>query len=71
MSLLDISTGEFAVAEGTMDYIGKLCTSFSPKEILVSRVNRERFNALFGNRFYVFAMDDWAFNEKSAQERLS
>ena len=70
LSLLDISTGEFAVAEGTMDYIGKLCTSFSPKEILVSRVNRERFNALFGNRFYVFAMDDWAFNEKSAQERL-
>ena len=33
-SLLDISTGEFLCAEGTTDYIEKLLTNFSPKEVL-------------------------------------
>ena len=37
MALLDISTGEFAVAEGTLDYIGKLFANFQPKEVLVER----------------------------------
>lgn len=70
LALLDISTGEFAVAEGTMDYINKLCTNFSPKEILIPRGTKAKFQSVFGSHYYTFEMDDWAFNEKSAQERL-
>ena len=70
MSLLDISTGEFAVAEGTIDYIVKLCTNFSPKEILIARGTKGKFTSAFSNHYYTFEMEDWAFNEKSALERL-
>ena len=70
LSLRDISTGEFAVAEGTIDYIAKLCTNFSPKEVLIARGTKNKFLSVFGNRYYIFEMEDWAFNEKSAVERL-
>ena len=70
MSLLDISTGEFAVAEGTIDYIVKLCTNFLPKEILIARGTKGKFTSAFSNHYYTFEMEDWAFNEKSALERL-
>ena len=70
LSLMDISTGEFAVAEGTIDYIAKLCTNFSPKEVLIARGTKNKFLSVFGNRYYIFEMEDWAFNEKSAVERL-
>lgn len=70
LSLLDISTGEFSVAEGTIDYIIKLITNFSPKEILIARGTKEKFNTTFGSHYYTFEMEDWAFNEKTAQDRL-
>lgn len=70
LSLLDISTGEFAVAEGTIDYIGKLFTNFCPKEILIERGSKAHFTETFGSGFFTFEMDDWAFNEKTATERL-
>ena len=52
LSLLDISTGEFLVAEGTPEYIDKLLSGFSPKEILLQRGLRSRFESLFGNKFF-------------------
>ena len=70
LSLLDISTGEFAVAEGTTDYIVKLCNNYMPKEVLIPRNSGERFATLFGKRYYTFEMEDWAFNEKNSHDRL-
>ena len=70
LALLDISTGEFLVAEGTPEYIDKLLSGFSPKEILVQRGLRSRFESLFGNKFFTFELDDWAFAEGSAREKL-
>ena len=70
VAFLDISTGEFMTAEGTTDYVDKLLNNFSPKEVLVERNNRKHFEELFGNRFFVFELDDWIFTTESAMDRL-
>ncbi|GHU09105.1 DNA mismatch repair protein MutS [Alphaproteobacteria bacterium] len=70
IAFLDISTGEFLTAEGTIDYIDKLLNNFSPKEVLIERTNRKRFEECFGSRFFTFELEDWAFTYESAHERL-
>lgn len=61
LSLLDISTGEFLVAEGKQDYIDKLLQSFKPSEILIQRGKLKELQQHFGDRFYHYAMDEWIF----------
>ena len=70
LSLLDISTGEFLVAEGTPEHIDKLLAGFAPKEILVMRGLKGRHEGLFGAKYFSFELDDWAFNESTAREKL-
>ncbi|MBQ5729976.1 MAG: DNA mismatch repair protein MutS [Bacteroidaceae bacterium] len=70
ISLLDISTGEFLVAEGAPEYIDKLLVGFSPKEILVESGMKSRLNGLFGNKYFVFELEDWAFSENTSKEKL-
>lgn len=70
ISFLDISTGEFLVAEGTLDYVEKLISSFSPKEVLFERGKRAAFEASFGTKLYTFQLEDWAYGDDSAQNRL-
>ena len=70
VSFLDISTGEFLVAEGTGEYIDKLLNSFSPKEVLFDRSKRRDFEELFGTKFFTYALEDWAYTPDSANERL-
>jgi DNA mismatch repair protein MutS len=70
ISFLDISTGEFLVAEGTAEYADKLLNSFSPKEVLFDRSKRREFETFFGTKFFTYALDDWAFVPDSANERL-
>jgi DNA mismatch repair protein MutS len=70
VSFLDISTGEFLLAEGTPEYVDKLLNSFSPKEVLFDRNKRRDFEEIFGNKFFTYAMEDWAFAPDSSRERL-
>lgn len=70
IAFLDISTGEFLTAEGTIDYVDKLLNNFSPKEVLVERGSRKQFEEAFGPRFFVFELDDWVFTAESATDRL-
>lgn len=71
LSLLDISTGEFLVAEGTSEYIDKLLTGFQPKEVLVQRGLRGRLEGMFGAKRFIFEVEDWAFTRQTAMERLT
>lgn len=71
IAFLDISTGEFLTAEGNFEYIDKLLNGFSPKEVLVERSKQSLFKETFGTRFYLSLLDDWAFTEDSAFERLA
>ena len=70
-SFLDISTGEFLVAEGDKDYIDKLLQSLSPKEIIYQKNKRRKFEEDFGSLFYNFALDDWAFTSSYTNELLN
>ena len=70
LALLDISTGEFLTAEGTPEHIDKLMENFAPKEVLYERGKRPMFDGSFGTRHTTFEMDDWAFTESTARERL-
>ena len=70
LALLDISTGEFLTAEGTMPYIEKLMQSFKPSEVLFQRNFEERFLNVFGGKFHTFRLDDWVFTEEFANDKL-
>ena len=70
VAFLDISTGEFLVAEGTSDYIDKLLVNFAPKEVLYMRGRKEQLEANFGNRYFTFELDDWMMTTQAAEERL-
>lgn len=70
IAFLDISTGEFLTAEGSVDYIDKLINNFSPKEVLIERGQKKRFEEAFGPRYFVFELDDWIFTSSAAEDRL-
>jgi len=70
VAFLDISTGEFLIAEGSFEYIDKLLNSFAPKEVLHDRSKRREFTELFGNKFYTYEQDDWIYTLDTAQTRL-
>lgn len=70
IAFLDISTGEFLTAEGTVDDIDKLLSNFAPKEILIERGNKKKFEEAFGSQWFLFELDDWIFTESSARDRL-
>jgi len=70
VAFLDISTGEFLTAEGTIDYIDKLLANFSPKEVLVERSCKKRFDQSFTAKYLTFELDDWMFTDESANDRL-
>lgn len=71
VSFLDISTGEFLVAEGNKEYIDKLLANFSPKEVLVERGKKKELKEDFSSRFFIFELDDWIFTDDCARDRLT
>lgn len=71
VSFLDISTGEFLVAQGTSDYIDKLLVNFAPKEVLYLRGKKQVFEADFGNKYFTFELDDWMMTHDAATDRLT
>lgn len=70
LALLDISTGEFYTAEGRTDYIEKLLSNLPPKELLYSPSQHDQYSALFGDKFYTYKLDQWAWNTPSNREKL-
>lgn len=70
LALLDISTGEFLAAQGTAEYIDKLIAGFAPKEMLVERGQKERYHQLFSGKQFIFELDDWAYADTAARDRL-
>jgi DNA mismatch repair protein MutS len=70
ISFLDVSTGEYLVAQGNSEYIDKLLQNFNPSEVLVQKQNKQEFLELFENRYYTFYLDDWVFQKEYANETL-
>jgi DNA mismatch repair protein MutS len=70
ISFLDVSTGEYLVAQGNAENIDKLLQNFSPSEVLVQKQHKQQFLELFENRYYTFYLDDWVFQKEYANEAL-
>ena len=70
LALLDISTGEFLTAQGDAEYIDQLLQSFRPNEIIFSKQKQKEFADAFGDGFYTYPIDDWAFTTDFASETL-
>lgn len=71
VSFLDVSTGEFLVAQGNEDTLDKLLQNFNPSEILVQKQYKQRFLELFADRFCAFYLDDWVFQKDYGNEQLT
>lgn len=70
VSFLDISTGEFMTAEGSIEYIDKLLSSFQPREVLIEKKRQQEFRELFGTGYFTFPLDEWVYTEDNAREKL-
>ncbi|MCD8404016.1 DNA mismatch repair protein MutS [Tenacibaculum dicentrarchi] len=71
VSFLDVSTGEFLIAQGNQEYIDKLLQNFSPSEVLVEKKHKQQFLEFFTNRFHTFYLDDWVFQKEYGNELLT
>ena len=69
-AFLDVSTGSFQVAQGSLDYIGTLLSSLNPKEIVVQRGYDKGVRQKFGDNLYISTVEEWAFVHEAAVERL-
>ena len=68
-AFLDVSTGEFRIAQGSLDYIGTLLSSLAPKELILQRGYEKGVKERFGN-YYATSLDEWAFVYEAAEEKL-
>ncbi|KAA9325496.1 DNA mismatch repair protein MutS [Adhaeribacter soli] len=71
ISFLDISTGEFIAAQGDLNYIGKLISSFSPSEILYCKQAKGTFTENYGNDYCSYGLDEWVFSFDYTYETLT
>ena len=69
-AFLDVSTGSFQVAQGSLDYIGTLIASLNPKEIVVQKGYEKGVREKYGDKLYVTTIEEWAFVYDAAVERL-
>ena len=70
LAFLDISTGEFFVAEGNREYADKLLQTLKPAEVIYQRSNQKHFKEYFGTGFYTYTLEQWIFDEAFATENL-
>ncbi len=70
ISFLDISTGEFLLAQGSNDYIDKLLQTFRPSEVIVQKNKRQSFTETFGSQFYLSYFEDWVFTHDFTHDLL-
>jgi DNA mismatch repair protein MutS len=70
LAFIDISTGEFILAEADTEGISKLIDGFQPSEIIYPKSFAAYNDELFGSRYYTYALDDWIFSIDFAKEKI-
>lgn len=70
LAFLDISTGEFFIAEGDKEYTDKLLMGFKPAEVIFQRHHQKKFKEEFGTKFYTYHLDEWIFQNQYAEDTL-
>ena len=69
IAFLDVSTGSFQVAQGSLDYAATLLASLTPKEVIVQHGYEKGFKERFGD-FYTTSLDEWAFVYEASEQKL-
>jgi DNA mismatch repair protein MutS len=70
LAFLDISTGEFFLAQGDREYADKLLQSFRPSEVIYQRHQQKKFREYFGGKIYSYTLDEWIFDQLYATDTL-
>jgi len=70
LAFLDISTGEFFMAEGDREYADKLLQGFKPAEVIFQRHQQKKFKEYFGGKMYIYTLDEWIFDRTYAEDIL-
>lgn len=70
LAFLDISTGEFFIAEGDREYADKLLQGFKAAEVIFQRHQQKKFKEYFGSKIYTYTLDEWIFDATYAEENL-
>ncbi|MDR0206877.1 MAG: DNA mismatch repair protein MutS [Bacteroidales bacterium] len=71
IAFVDISTGEFYMAEGNHEYMDKLLQNFKPSELVLQKYKSESFKELFGDKMLLTTFDDWVFAPDFTYELLT
>lgn len=71
LAFLDISTGEFMVAQGKVEYADKLLQGLKPSEVIFTKNYKNEFETTFGGRFYTYGLEDWAFGKDHTYDKLT
>ena len=71
IAFVDISTGEFYVAEGNQEYMDKLLQNFKPSELVIQKHKTGTFKELFGDKILLTTFDDWVFTHDFTYELLT
>ena len=70
VAFLDLSTGEFLVSTGTLDYLDKLIRGFQPSEIIYPKAKREWYQERYGTHYSSFALEEWIFSQEYGYDKL-
>ena len=71
IAFLDISTGEFYIAEGNYEYLDKLFQNFKPMELVIQKGKTQAFKQNFGEKMLLTQLDDWVFKTDYTRELLT
>lgn len=71
IAFLDVTTGEFFVAQGSIDYLNKLIQGFEPREIVYQKNKHSVYSDAFGTKYYNYKLDDWVFTSQFSEEKLT
>ena len=71
IAFLDISTGEFYIAEGNYEYLDKLFQNFKPMELVIQKGKTQTFKQNFGEKLLLTQLDDWVFKTDYTRELLT
>ncbi len=70
LALLDISTGDFWVAQGSVDWIDQLLQNMAPSELLIAKPDKKTIASKYGTISASFYLEDWAFALDFARDKL-
>ncbi len=70
-SFLDLSTGEFSLYEGAFHEVIKLISTYSPKEIIHSKKDKQTIEEELGDEFYLYGLDEWIWQLDYCRDKIT